>query len=58
MLQINLKLYLLIINMILPIIAFVTYFLLLKYLKVPLHLQIENRNKTVSYLPCDEPLCL
>ena len=44
--------------MILPIIAFVTYFLLLKYLKVPLSLQIENRNKTDYFIDyCDEPIC-
>ncbi len=44
--------------MILPIIAFVTYFLLLKYLKVPVNLQIENRNKTNHFIDyCDEPIC-
>ena len=44
--------------MILPIIAFVTYFLLLKYLKVPANLQIENRNKTNHFIDyCDEPIC-
>lgn len=44
--------------MILSIIAFVTYFLLLKYLKVPLNLKIENRNKTNYYIDyCDEPIC-
>lgn len=44
--------------MILSIIAFITYFLLLKYFKIPEKYQIANQNKTISYLPCDEPLCL
>lgn len=44
--------------MILPILAFLTYFLLLKYLKLPLHLNIESRNKTDYYIDyCDEPIC-
>lgn len=44
--------------MILPIIACLTYFLLLKYLKVPINLQIDNHNTTNHFIDyCDEPIC-
>tara|TARA_B100000925_G_C21722839_1_gene351675 strand:- start:249 stop:437 length:189 start_codon:yes stop_codon:yes gene_type:complete len=44
--------------MILALLAFATYFILLKVLKVPLNYRITNKNTTDYFLDyCDEPIC-
>ena len=46
--------------MILSLIAMLTYFILLKYLKIPYDFRItsNNNNKTDYFIDyCDEPIC-
>lgn len=45
--------------MIMAILAFVTYFILLKILKIPNNDRLTNRNSSDYYIDyCDEPICL